>query len=459
MTNILLSVDSYKSSHTSQYPAGTNYVYSYIEARGSEWDESLFFGLQMFIKNVLAKPFTLADIDEAEAIMTTHGEPFNREGWDYILNTYGGYLPLLIKAVPEGTVLPVSNVLVTVVNTDPKCFWLTSYMETALLRAVWYPTTVATLSFQAKRIIKAALDHSCDDPAGNIAFRLHDFGARGVSSSESAAIGGCAHLVNFMGTDTVEALVAASRFYGEDMAGFSIPAAEHSTITSWGRAGEVEAYRNMLKQFGKPGALVAVVSDSYDLYNAVGNLWGKTLRQEVLDSGATVIVRPDSGDPTIVPVDTVEMLGEAFGYSTNAKGFKVLNPAVRVIQGDGININSIPVILNNLMARGFSAENLALGMGGGLLQKVDRDTMSFAMKCSAIASDGVWRDVYKQPKTDTGKNSKRGRLVLVNENGFKTIPADGNNHRDELVSVFRNGEILQDYTFADIRERAASALI
>ena len=157
-------------------------------------------------------------------------------------------------------------------------------------------------------------------------FRLHDFGARGTTSFEQAGIGGLAHLVNFMGTDTVSGLVFARRHYHEKMAGYSIPAAEHSTMTSWGEEHEVDAYRNMIRQFGGPGKLVAVVSDSYDLYRAVREIWGKTLKSEVLAMGGTLIVRPDSGDPTVVPIDAIDMLGESYGYTVNSKGYRVLNP-------------------------------------------------------------------------------------------------------------------------------------
>ena len=299
--NLLLMTDSYKASHFLQYPEKTERVSSYIESRGGKWDRTVFFGLQMFLKEYLSKPITQEDIDEAEAFWTAHGEPFNREGWMHILNEHVGRLPIEIEAVDEGSVIPTRNVLVQIVNTDPTVPWLTSFLETALLRAVWYPTTVATNSFSAKEVIYRALQETADDADAEIGFKMHDFGARGVSSRESAMIGGAAHLVNFMGTDTVEGVLAARRYYGEDMAGFSIPAAEHSTITSWGGPShEVDAFRNMLKQFAKPGALVAVVSDSYDIYNAASTLWGEVLKQEVIDSGCdgrrpSGLGRSDSG--------------------------------------------------------------------------------------------------------------------------------------------------------------------
>lgn len=455
-TNLLLDTDSYKASHWLQYPPGTTHVHSYIESRGGRFDRTVFFGLQMWLKQYLSKPITQEMIDEAETFWTAHGEPFNRAGWEYILHAHGGKLPVSIRAVAEGSVIPVNNVLLTIENTDPECFWLPSFLETALLRAVWYPTTVATVSWHAKQIIRAALVKSADEVEQQLMFKLHDFGARGVSSQESAAIGGAAHLVNFMGSDTVSGVVAANKFYNEPMSAFSIPAAEHSTITSWGRDREDAAYANMIKQFAKPGGLVAVVSDSYDVMNATRNIWGTKLKDMVVNSGATLVVRPDSGDPLVVPVDVVEALSQQFGFTVNSKGYKVLPKCVRVIQGDGITIESLPRILDNLLSRGFSADNMAFGMGGGLLQQVNRDTQKFAMKCSAVCIDNVWQDVFKDPVTDPGKRSKRGRLMLTRETGkYTTMNMNtGFDWSNLLEPVWRNGVLIHDTTFAAIRERS-----
>ena len=339
--SIILQQDSYKFSQWKQYPEGTEYVYSYVESRGGEFDETIMFGLQAFIDTTLIKPVTQYDVEEASRIAALHGVPFNREGWEYIVNVHGGKLPLLIKAVPEGTIVGTKNVLATVVNTDPKCFWLTSYVETTILRAIWYGTTVATNSYESKKIILQYLRET-GDPS-QIAFKLNDFGARGVSSLESSAIGGAAHLINFMGTDNIAGIMFAAKYYGADMCGFSIPAMEHSTVTSWGREHEVDSYRNMLKQYARPGSLLAVVSDSYDIYAAC-HMWGTKLKDDVINSGATVIIRPDSGEPSDVVVKCLRILDQHFGSVVNDKGYRVLNN-VRVIQGDGIDHSSIRSIL------------------------------------------------------------------------------------------------------------------
>jgi len=451
--NGILNTDSYKLSHWKQYKPNTATVVSYIESRGGSFDYTQFFGLQIYLKEYLSQRITLEMIDQAEKIALAHGEPFNREGWEYIVTIHEGRLPLRVKAVREGTNLPTKNVLVTIENTDPKCFWLPSYVETGALRAVWYGTTVSTISKNIKKVIAEYLEETGDPSLIN--FKLHDFGARGVSSKESAGIGGAAHLVNFMGTDTIEGLLYAMEYYNtSEVPGYGIPAAEHSTITAYGRDGEVDAFRNMLQQFGKKGALFAVVSDSYDIYNAVTNLWGGELKQEVIDSGATLVVRPDSGHPASVVLECVHRLDTAFGSVVNAKGYRVLN-TVRVIQGDGINEVSIREILFTLKMHGYSADNVAFGMGGALLQHMNRDTLQFAQKACAMLIDGNWVDIYKDPVTDPAKKSKRGRLGLYkNEQGEYYTDREDLTKESQLVTVFENGTITKEWTFAEVREQA-----
>jgi len=463
--NIILNTDSYKTSHYMQYPPGTDYVSSYIEARvgdGSGHQGVVFFGLQMFIEQFLMEPITRRDIRLAKEIIEASGLPFHEEGWNYILDTYNGYLPLSIEALPEGSVVPRGTPLVQVVNTDPNCHWLTSYLETALLRAVWYPTTVATLSRSCKRMIYDFLLRTSDEPDAQIPFKLQDFGARGVSSFESAGIGGAAHLVNFMGTDTLTGTLYAKTYYGEPCAGYSVPASEHSTMTSWGVDGEAAAYRNMLEAF--PTGIVSVVSDSYDYRNAVDVIWGEELREEVLARDGVTVIRPDSGDPETEVMFTLDSLWRTFGASENKQGFKVLHPKVRIIQGDGVDEAAIGRILTRMESEGWAADNIVFGMGGGLLQKVNRDTLRFAMKASAIHDASGWRSIGKMPKTDPTKGSKKG---------FQTVAYDALNDEWEVISspepqethgllqpvyTMKEGMVEPHATlwaFADVRRRAA----
>lgn len=463
--NLILNTDGYKPTHWLQYMPKTEYQFSYIQSRGGFYDRSVMFGLQIFNKEYLSKPITQEDIDEADEFFEDYyGNKtyFNRAGWQYILEKYNGYLPVKITAIPEGTIIPTGNILVAVENLDPLCFWLTSYIETILLRAVWYGTTVCTNSFAMKEIILEYLVKT--GTPESIAFKLHDFGARGVSSFESAGIAGAAHLVNFRGTDTLTGILYVKKYYNKKngkryMPGNSIAAAEHSTTTSWGgRDGEVKSFENMIDQFAKPGAMYAVVSDAYDIYHAIIAHWGTTLKQKVERSGAVLVVRPDSGDPVEVTLRCVELLGEKFGFSINSKGYKVLKPCVRLIQGDGIDREMVRKILANFAKHGWSADNIGFGSGGGLLQKVDRDSLKFAMKCSAICVDGVWSDVFKDPITDPGKSSKKGILQLVRDmdGTYSTVRVTADELRmPVLEEVFNTGKVIKEQDFEEIRALAA----
>lgn len=455
MDNLILDTDSYKASHYLQYPPGTEGMFSYIESRGGRYDRTLFFGLQYILKRYFTRRVTMEMVEEAAEFLKLHGEPFPYEGWTHIVRDLGGALPVKIRAVPEGAIVPTHNVLVTIESTDPRVFWVAGWLETQLMR-VWFPITVATQSYFIKQLIRAALEKSADDPDAEIGFKLHDFGSRGVSSRESAMIGGAAHLVNFQGSDTIAGIWCANHYYHSPMAAFSIPAAEHSTITAWGKAHEVDAYRNMVTVFGKPGAIFACVSDSYDLANAVENLWGGALQQDVINSGATVVIRPDSGDPPTIVRRTLEQLDAAYGSTFNSKGYRVLNH-VRVIQGDGINANSIAEILRVVLEAGYSASNVTFGMGGALLQQLNRDTQKFAMKLSQVTINGEEIPVYKDPVTDHAKKSKAGRLDLImKQDGYETIAVNGNPRTEQSVmrTVFENGELLVDDTLDEIRARA-----
>jgi nicotinamide phosphoribosyltransferase len=461
METLCFKTDSYKHSHYQQFPKGTTSLFYYLESRGGKFAEVTWFGLQAILKRYFGTsgvhPVTMEHVDWAEARVRRHGEPFNRAGWERIVKVHGGRIPMRIRAVPEGTTVPVHNVLMTVESTDPELPWVPGYFETVLER-VWYPMTVCTQSREAKKVILGYLRKTSDLVDELIGTRLHDFGARGVSSGESAAIGDCAHLVNFIGTDTMEGLELAAEYYGEEMAGISIPAMEHSTVTSWGRKNEAAAYRNMLDHYAKPGAFLACVSDSYDLWNAVDHIWGDELRQKVVESGATVVIRPDSGDPASVVVKTMQLLAAKFGTTTNTKGYRVLNN-VAVIQGDGITFDTIGEILEAVVKAGFSTGNLAFGSGGGLLQKLDRDTQRVAYKASDIVVDGEHRPVFKDPVTDPGKRSKAGRLDLVFEDGqYRTIVTDTPAASSALRTVWEDGRLLVDESLSVIRARASEGL-
>ncbi len=497
-TNVPMLVDSYKISHHRIYVNGVEELVSYLEARApSEFsDKTVFFGLQYILKrHFVGNVVKERDLPRIKAFCKYHfmGDEtlFNEAGWRYIINKRNGLLPLSIHAVPEGTVVPISNILACVRNTDKECYWLINYVETLLMH-VWYAITCSSQSRTSKEDIYKFMKETVDDELIPILLpsRLHDFGYRGVSSFESAAISGAAHLVNFAGTDNIAAIELINQFYNgsefeenmakdeqswnsswsfdesynrwddfykKNMPAFSIPATEHSIMTIKGPNGEKEVCRRLLEEF--PNGFVACVSDSYDLFDLCANVWGGELKEKVLNRNGVLVVRPDSGDPAEVVVKVLNILGEKFGTTLNKKGYKVLDPHIRIIQGDGINVKSIPVILWAMQSTGWSAENIAFGSGGALLQKVHRDTFAFAFKACSSVIDGQRYDVYKSPKTGSGKISKRGELALVrDENGeFKTVPlSTANNYPggNQLVEVFRNGSLIKEWNFSEIRKRA-----
>lgn len=450
--NIITATDSYKFTHYGMYPEDTEYVYSYFESRrGAQYQETVFFGLQYFLKKFLAGcVVTKEKIDQAEERINAHIGPgtFNREMWEYILDEYDGRLPVEIKAVPEGTVVPINNVMMTVENTDPKCASLTNYLET-LLSQVWYPSTVATKSRDIKQLLGQYLKETSDNPDA-ISFMLHDFGFRGVSSYMSAELGGAAHLVNFRGSDTFPGIECIMDYYDtSDMPAFSVRATEHSIMTARGEEGEKEVFKQLLSD--NPTGILSIVIDSYD-YRRFISEYAAEFKDQILARDGKVVFRPDSGDPKGVSLDVAVRLATVFGTTRNSKNFKVLNEKVGLLWGDGVDTDGINDILNTLFMHGFSAENIVFGMGGHLLQVLNRDTQRNAFKSSAQCRSGVWYDIKKNP-LDKSKVSKSGKLALIESDGiYQTVKAPVTN--DKLRTVFRNGKLYNQLRFEEVRSNA-----
>ena len=461
--NPLVAADTYKYGHWLMDPAGVTEKSGYVEPRGGPVDEIVHFGLQAYLKSYLLQPYTHDMIDEAKDLLDAHVGPgyFNETGFRYIVDHYGGRPPLSIQAAPEGLVLTPGSVQVQVQSQDPTLAWFATWVETQLLRGIWYPSTVATLSREAKKIIMRGLARTTDDPKTAIDFKLHDFGGRGASSGETAMLGGMAHLVNFLGTDTVEGLWGARRFYKEPCAGFSVAASEHSIATTWGPDREVGYVRHMIAQFDRPGALFSIVGDSYDIFSFVTDIIGGELKQDIQNLQGKLVIRPDSGDPTQTPIDVIELVMQTFGHSVNQKGFRVLPDQIGVIQGDGTNLERLAITTKALVERRLDVNNLDWGMGGALLQGVGRDDHKYAMKANEVVESGVRSPIRKDPVTDQGKVSKAGRLALVrNEdqpNATRSIlESDLVDPSDNLLeTVYQNGELLIDIDFASVRSRAA----
>lgn len=432
--NIVLSGDSYKFSQSAVYPEGTEAMYSYIEAR-IKGKRIVPLGLTMYIQDWLTTPITMSDIDEAESLIVPHGEPFDRPMWEHILNKYNGYIPVTIRGIPEGMVVASSTGIVSVLCEDPKCASIASFIETALQRAIWYPTTIASQGLELFNTMKWFYDHSSDN-APNIGFSVNDFGSRGVTSYESSQVGGLGHLVYFMGTDNIAALIAARDYYGaKSPIGYSVPASEHSIQCAYGKDDQRAYLKKMLDTYAKPGGIVSMVIDGYDVYREA-ELLCTEFKEQIIASGAKVVFRPDSGDMFEVVPRLLKMQEDAFGYKMNSKGKKVINN-VAIIQGDGINPTTAGMLMQKVYDLGYAPECVVLGSGGGLLQSVTRDSLKFAQKTSCMKINGVWVDTVKDPITDHGKKSK-----------------GGNQDTPEFVTYYKNGEVLFKPTWDEIRQRA-----
>ena len=449
--NIIEDTDSYKLHHYEMYPEGTQRVYSYFECRnGAKYPDVKMFGLQPLL-HTLSMRITEYELAQARILSIEHGLPLNLEGWKYILEEHDGYLPLEIYAIPEGMVVPVSTPLITVENTDDKCAWLTNYVETFLSR-IWYTITVSSASYAAKKVLKHYLEETSDDHS-ILDFQLHDFGSRGTTCREQAMIGGAAHLTNFLGTDTVIALRFLKEYYGaEKAAGFSVNATEHSIMTSLGQEGEEELFSHLLDKY--PTGILSVVIDSYNYRNFILNI-SRKFKDRILARDGKLVFRPDSGEPVYTSLDVFLMLEEVFGITINSKGYRVLNPKIGCIWGDGIDIDGMTAILENFKRNNVASQNIIFGMGGGLLQKVNRDTQRCAFKCSAQKRNGVWVDIMKNP-LDSSKVSKKGKLGVVKNQFGETITLNQthqnyNPEHNVLKLVFHNGYILCKYNLDDIR--------
>lgn len=433
--NICLLTDSYKVTHHAFYPKNTEKLYSYLESRvGSEFNKTIFYGLQYIIKKYLeGKVVTPEKVNQANSLINTHiGEDiFNYDGWMYIADELDGKLPIEIKAVEEGTPVEVGNVLMTVENTDKQCCWLPNYLESLLLQ-VWYPSTVATLSAEVRKLCNFYLDVTGSGKE-NLDFMLHDFGYRGATSTESAELCGSAHLLSFKGTDTIPALTIPENYY------------------------EIKQAINVIDN-AKDGIL-SIVIDSYNYrdFLKLASSKGSKLNDKVNEflektDGNKIVFRPDSGEPVSTTLDCLNILGEGFGTVKTTKGYKIFAKNIGLLWGDGLNYHKIRDILFGMKSNGWAAQNIIFGMGGGLHSSVNRDIQRNAFKCSAQLRNGTWYDIFKNP-LDSSKKSKTGRLKLVKENShFKTVPIS-DERKDYLQTVFKNGELIRKENFRDIKNR------
>ena len=459
--NICLLTDSYKLTHHYLYPKGTERIYSYLESRsGAEFNKTIFYGLQYILKKYLEGSVVSEEkVLEAEKIVDAHIAPgiFNTDDWMYIAQELDGKLPVEIKAVPEGTPVNVGNALMTIENTDKHAYWLPNYLESLLLQ-VWYPSTIATLSAEVKKLCNFYLDIT-GSSKDNLNFMLHDFGYRGASSTESSRLAGSAHLLSFSGTDTVPALAIPANYYNSnEIQGFSVQATEHSVMTAMGPEGEMDQAINVVQN--AHDGILSIVIDSYNYKNFLENacIKGHELNDEIISflnktEGNKVVFRPDSGEPNSTTIECLETIERGFGSQENSKGYKTFKANIGLLWGDGLDYHKIRDILFGIKAQGGAAENLIFGMGGGLHTAVNRDTQRNAFKCSAQLRNGEWINIFKKP-LDSSKKSKKGRFKLLRNDDFEftTVPKDAEGE-DQLRTVFKDGELLIDDSFEEIKNR------
>lgn len=467
--NIILDIDSYKNDHGKMLPQNTEYIFSTIVPRRANRYTHLVkaMGHQYAIREYISQPIEAWMIEEAGSEMREQGFVFEKERWEYILDKYDGYLPLEIKAVPEGSLIPVGVAAVTIVNTDPNCAWLTSYIETMFQRVCWKMTTVASIAYDLYRYLDDIMVKHCGE-RGKVNFHLHNFGSRGADSFESDILAGMAHLASgFNGTDCAQANRNIKYYYKTAKAyGMSVTASEHSVMCAWSdpeKQDDLAAVEMMIGLLedkvasGNGIPIVSIVGDTYDIYRLTRNYIGGIFRDRIIAlglKGAKVVVRPDSGDPLTMCLEVIKILMEQFGYTVNKFGYKVLPPYIGVIQGDGINNDSIRHIVAKLDKARISLENIVFGMGSGLTHDAGRDEFSFSMKATALYNGNEWHELLKRPITDLTKQSLQGHVTtyVANDGNIYSTRLDEMplNGRELLEVVYRDGVILKEYTFDDV---------
>lgn len=484
----ILYKDGYKTDHRSQYPKGTELVYSNLTARGSRLPEIkgvVVFGIQYFIKDYLIRRFNdgFFKLPKAEVISKYKKRMDAYLGKDSIKTDHLealhdlGYLPVQIKALPEGIICPLRVPLLTIKNTLPEFFWLTNFLETILCNVVWHPITSATLAFEYRKILEQYAKLTSDMP-DFVPWQGHDFSMRGHSSFESSIVSAGAHLLSFTGTDTIPAIDWLEHFYNADcekeLIGGSVPATEHSVMCLGGSETELETYARLIDEV-YPKGVVSIVSDTWDYWKVLTETL-PALKNRIMARDGKLVVRPDSGDPIkIVCGDnnaplgsperkgTIEILWDTFGGTINSKGYKQLDPHVGCIYGDGITLERCEKISEGLMLKGFASTNMVYGIGSFTYQYVTRDTFGFAMKATYGVVNGVPSEIFKKPKTDNGlKNSAKGLLMVVEaENGGINLVEQVSPAQEEcglLETVFLNGELKKDFTLSDVRSRLITQL-
>jgi nicotinamide phosphoribosyltransferase len=483
--NPLLGTDFYKVGHPNLFPTGTEFIYSTWTPRTSRMEgvnEVVVFGIQKVIKQHLIEYFNdnFFNVPKEDVIndykrMMKHALGEENTKVDHLEKLHDlGYLPIRIKALKEGTSVPLRVPVMTIENTKPEFYWLTNFLETLISCELWIAMTSATTTLQYKRIITDYALKTCDN-MNHLLFQLHDFSMRGHTSMPSAITSGMGHLTSSCGTDTIHAITYMERYYNAnietELVGASVTATEHSIACTYGQDNEIEYYREIIKN-RKPNGIVSLVSDTWNLWNVVLNYLPE-LKDDIVNREGTVVVRPDSGLPEdIICGNTnakteherkglIELLWDIFGGTVNSKGYKVLDSHIGAIYGDSITIERCREILKRLEEKGFASSNIVLGIGSYTYQHVTRDTFGFAMKATDAIINGEEKMIFKDPITDNGvKKSQRGRVAVIEKcgqiayvDGLDKTTINEYASMNLLEDVFIDGKLVRDEKLSDIRAR------
>ncbi|SLK65899.1 putative nicotinate phosphoribosyltransferase [Mycobacteroides abscessus subsp. bolletii] len=476
----LLATDAYKLDHRRQYPDGTEFVYSNLTARGTRVpgiNATVFFGLQAYLQRLTQDWQVFFDLtaDELEPVLAGY-ERFvtallgpNTVGVQHFRDLHTlGYLPLRVRAVREGSLVPLRVPYLTVENTDSRFFWLTNYFETQLSAELWQPITSATIAWNNRKLLDERAAESGDETA--VQFQGHDFSYRGMAGDAAAAASGAGHLISFTGTDGLPAIRFIERFYpgnGEALIGASVPATEHSVMCAGGQDGELATFDRLLSLY--PEGILSVVSDTWDLWRGLTE-YLPARKEQIMARDGKLVIRPDSGDPELILCGdpaapegsparkgVVNLLAETFGTVTNAKGYRELEPHIGAIYGDSITFERADAITRNLMVQGYASTTVVFGFGSYTYQYQTRDVFKLAVKATWVQIDGVGHDILKDPVTDDGsKKSATGRLAVrraMSGEPYLIEHADADQEADnELKLVFEDGKLLRQYSFTEVRE-------
>ncbi|WP_025740535.1 nicotinate phosphoribosyltransferase [Aquimarina pacifica] len=477
--NPLLLTDGYKLGHREQYPEGTTLVYSNWTPRKSRIEgveKVVFFGLQYLIKEYLIKKFNSEFFDQPKDNVVLEYKKFvdNYLGIDYDVTHIEalhdlGYLPIEIKAIPEGTEVPIRVPMFVLVNTKPEFFWLTNYLETLLSSIIWQPCTSATIAKQYRKILTQYALETDKENLEFVTWQGHDFSMRGMSGTESAILSGMGHALSFSGSDTLPVAKAYETFYNanvsKELVIGSVNATEHSVMCAGSKDDEIGTFRRLLKTY--PTGILSVVSDTWDLWKVLTEYLPK-LKDEIEQREGKLVIRPDSGDPVdiicgcenedpVVAKGVIELLWDEFGGTTNEQGYKVLNPKIGAIYGDSITIDRATQICERLKRKGFASTNVVLGIGSFTYQYNTRDTFGFAMKATYVEVKGEGREIFKDPITDDGtKKSAKGLIQLYEENNqihFKDQVTKEEEKQGLFQTVFIDGKLVVDEHLSQIRSR------